>query len=245
MTSAASGIAGAPGPASRDRLRRRPVADLARAWSPGRRPAGLSAAWLSSHLPGVHAPLAPAAVALLVALATLLLQSLVGRRPSAAVGDRAAVRRRDPGRGRRSPEPGRRWSDVSSTDGCERAIIARRAACCGSPRPAPSPATTSTGALGRSGQGDRQRLAGRSAGVGGRRRADASVGPSPRTRGWSWRWRWSVRRSSWRACRRSLPARCTRATAGAVVGGVIAAWPALLALIDDLRRKAGNDVLIP
>ena len=39
---------------------------------------GLSAAWLWSHLSGVHAPLAPAAVALLAVLATLLVQSLLG-----------------------------------------------------------------------------------------------------------------------------------------------------------------------
>jgi len=39
---------------------------------------GLSAAWLSAHLHGFHAPLAPAAVGLLAALATLLLASLGG-----------------------------------------------------------------------------------------------------------------------------------------------------------------------
>ena len=202
---------------------------------------GLSAAWLSSHLPGVHAPLAPAAVALLVALATLLLQSLGVVRPLMLVTALpfgvvilgvvglagawpALIGRVVDGWVQRAiiAGGGLLWlAEVGSLthhDLYWSVGLLDRAIADGSLAAALvwAAAAALTPVLIRA-RHPRLEL------------ALAIVGSALVVTGVQ------------AFARRPLHA----ATAGAVVGAAIAAWPALRALIGDLRRKAGNDVLIP
>ncbi|HEY2655782.1 MAG TPA: serine/threonine-protein kinase [Solirubrobacteraceae bacterium] len=203
---------------------------------------GLSAAWLSTHLPAVHAPLAPAALALLVALATLLLQSLVGVvRPLILVAALpfgvvilgvvglagawpALVGRVADGWLRRAiiAGGGLLWlaevGALTHHDLYWRVGPLDRAIADGSLAAALvwAAAAALTPVLI---QGRHPRL----------ELALAVVGSALVVAG----------------VQAFAPRPLHAATAGAVAGAAIAAWPALRALIGDLRHKAGNDVLIP
>ncbi len=206
---------------------------------------GLSVAWLSSHLPGFHAPLAPAPVALFVALATLLLQSFVGfvrplllvtALPFGAVILGAV--------GLAGAWPALVGRTVNGW--IRRAIIGG----CGLLWLAEAGALSRHDLYWRAGSLDRTI-------------ANGSLGAALV---------WAAAAALTPVLIRTRPPRHPRlelalavvgsalvvagvqafagrplhgATAGAVAGGVIAGWPALQALIGDLRRKAGNDVLIP